>query len=63
MAQRPIKRYTLVPTGRNGSVRSFHLARVASASGALLRAERLERMEEIAERERARRVATAAAEG
>jgi hypothetical protein len=52
MAQRPIKRYALVPTARNGSVTSFHLARVAAASAELRRADRLERMEEIAERER-----------
>lgn len=51
MAQIPIKRYALVPTARNGSVTNFHLARVASASAELRRAERLERMEEIVARE------------
>jgi hypothetical protein len=39
-----IKRYALVPSAREDGIKRFHLARVA---------ERLERMEEVAARERA----------
>lgn len=45
----PIKRYTLVPGDRDGRVRRLHLAPVDTGS----RAQRLERMERVAERERA----------
>jgi hypothetical protein len=44
-----VRRYALVPNDSNEGVRRFHLARVASP-----RAERLERMEDVAERERER---------
>ncbi|HEX3277267.1 MAG TPA: hypothetical protein VHR40_02000 [Thermoleophilaceae bacterium] len=47
-----IKRYALVPSAGGDGVRRFHLARVAGASGSRPAAERLERMEEIASRER-----------
>jgi hypothetical protein len=50
MSEPPIKRYALVPGSREGRVRRFHLARVAPASTP--RPERLERMEEVADRER-----------
>jgi hypothetical protein len=50
MSEPPIKRYALVPDSREGRVRRFHLARVASESTP--RPERLERMEEVADRER-----------
>lgn len=43
-----IKRYALVPQAGRDGVRRFSLARVASASGSVPAAERLERMEEIA---------------
>jgi hypothetical protein len=46
-----IKRYALVPNGSNNGVRRFQLARVASR-GRVPDASRLERMEEIAARER-----------
>jgi hypothetical protein len=52
MAEPPIKRYALVPDSREGPLRRFHLARVASASRARRGPERLERMEEVADRER-----------
>jgi hypothetical protein len=45
-----VKRYALVPTDSNEGPRRFHLARVASAPAG---PRRLERMEEITERERA----------
>jgi hypothetical protein len=44
-----VRRYALMPNDSNEGVRRFHLARVASP-----RAERLERMEDVAERERER---------
>ena len=44
----PIKRYTLVPGDRNGRVRRVRLAPVETGS----RAQRLERMEQVVERER-----------
>jgi hypothetical protein len=48
-----IRRYALVPGAREGSVRRFHLARVAQSSrSALSDAERFERMEAIAEQDR-----------
>jgi hypothetical protein len=47
-----IKRYTLVPDSRDGAVRRFHLARVTSASPSTPGPDRLERMEEVAARER-----------
>ena len=50
MAEPPIKRYALVPDSRDGRLRRFHLARVAAESTP--RPQRLERMEEIADRER-----------
>lgn len=46
-----IKRYALVQNGSQNGMRRFHLARVASASR-VPDASRLERMEEIAERDR-----------
>jgi hypothetical protein len=52
MPEPQIKRYALVPSAGEDGVRRFHLARVAGASGLLPAAERLERMEEIAARER-----------
>jgi hypothetical protein len=42
-----VRRYALVANDSNDGVRRFHLARVAAP-----RAERLERMEDVAERER-----------
>ena len=54
MAQPRIKRYALVPESDRAGVRSFQLARVASGSHPALVAGRLERMEEIAELDRAR---------
>jgi hypothetical protein len=47
-----IKRYALVPDSRDGAVRRFQLARVAPASHSLPGPDRLERMEEVAARER-----------
>jgi hypothetical protein len=47
-----IKRYALVPKAGEDGLRRFQLARVASGSGSVPGAERLERMEEIAARER-----------
>jgi hypothetical protein len=52
MPEPQIKRYALVPSAGEDGVRRFHLARVAGASGSRPAAERLERMEEIAARER-----------
>jgi hypothetical protein len=52
MSEPPIKRYALVPDSRDGRVRRFHLARVAAASRSVPGPERLERMEEVADRER-----------
>jgi hypothetical protein len=52
MPEPRIKRYALVPQSGEDGVRRFQLARVAGASGSLPAAERLERMEEIAARER-----------
>jgi hypothetical protein len=54
MPEPRIKRYALVPKSGEDGVRRFQLARVASASGSLPAAERLERMEEIAARDRDR---------
>ena len=51
MPEPRIKRYALVPKADEDGVRRFQLARVASASGSVRAAERLERMEEIAARE------------
>ena len=52
MPEPRIKRYALVPQSGNDGVRRFQLARVALGSGSVPAAERLERMEEIAARER-----------
>jgi hypothetical protein len=52
MPEPRIKRYALVPTSGSDGVRRFQLARVAPGSGSAPAAERLERMEEIAARER-----------
>ncbi|MEA2417833.1 MAG: hypothetical protein QOE60_39 [Thermoleophilaceae bacterium] len=52
MPEPRIKRYALVPTSGEDGVRRFQLARVASASRSVPGADRLERMEEIAARER-----------
>jgi hypothetical protein len=52
MAEPRIKRYALVPKAAEDGLRRFQLARVASGSGSVPGAERLERMEEIAARER-----------
>jgi hypothetical protein len=52
MPEPRIKRYALVPKSGEDGVRRFQLARVAPASGSLPAAERLERMEEIAARDR-----------
>jgi hypothetical protein len=49
-----IKRYALVPYGDGRGMRRFHLARVAPSSRSALGADRLERMEEIVERDRGR---------
>jgi hypothetical protein len=54
MSQARIKRYALVPAGDGRGVRRFHLARVAQSSRSALGADRLERMEEIAGRDRGR---------
>jgi hypothetical protein len=43
-----VKRYALVPNDSDKGLRRFHLARVASAPAA----QRLERMEDVAARER-----------
>jgi hypothetical protein len=43
-----VRRYALVLNDSNNGLRRFHLARVASAPAA----QRLERMEDVAERER-----------
>jgi hypothetical protein len=55
MPEPRIKRYALVPKAAEDGLRRFQLARVASGSGSVPGAERLERMEEIAARERDRR--------
>lgn len=52
MPEPRIKRYALVPKAGEDGVRRFQLARVASGSRSVPAAERFERMEEIAERER-----------
>ena len=52
MPQPRIKRYALVPDAGRRGVRSFHLARVAPSSRPAPRVNRLERMEQIAARER-----------
>jgi hypothetical protein len=52
MPQPRIKRYALVPDGDGRGMRRFHLAQVAPSSRSALGADRLERMEEIAERDR-----------
>ncbi len=52
MPEPRIKRYALVPKAGEDGLRRFQLARVASGSGSVPGAERLERMEEIAARER-----------
>ena len=49
-----MKRYALVPDGGERGMRTFHLARVAPSSRSALGADRLERMEEVAELDRAR---------
>jgi hypothetical protein len=54
MAESRIKRYALVPDSRVGAVRRFHLARVSPAPRSALGADRLERMEQIAELDRGR---------
>jgi len=46
-----IKRYALVPNDSNKGMRQFHLARVTSP-GRVADASRLERMEDVAARER-----------
>jgi hypothetical protein len=51
MPEPRIKRYALVPGGSDGAVRRFHLARVAQ-SRSTPGPDRLERMEEVAARER-----------
>ena len=54
MAEPPrIKRYALVQNDSNDGMRRFHLARVTSP-GRVADAPRLERMEEVAARERDR---------
>jgi len=52
MPQPRIKRYALVPDGDGRGPRRFHLARVAPSPRSVPGVERLERMEEIVERER-----------
>jgi hypothetical protein len=52
MPEPRIKRYALVPKSGEDGPRRFQLARVASKSGSVPAAERLERMEEIAARDR-----------
>jgi hypothetical protein len=52
MAEPRIKRYTLVPHAEERGARRFHLARVAPSSRSALGVDRLERMDEIATRER-----------
>jgi hypothetical protein len=52
MPEPRIKRYALVPNPGPDGVRRFHLARVAAESSSTPAAERLERMEEIAARDR-----------
>jgi hypothetical protein len=54
MARPQIKRYALVPERDGHGMRRFHLARVAPSSRSALGVNRLERMEEIAQRDRAR---------
>ena len=53
MPEPRIKRYALVRKADEDGVRRFQLARVAAAARSVPAAERLERMEEIAARERA----------
>jgi hypothetical protein len=48
-----VKRYALVPNDSNNGMRRFHLARVTSA-GRAPDAQRLERMEDVAAKERQR---------
>jgi hypothetical protein len=55
MPQPRIKRYALIATPAENGIRRFHLARVAHGSRTAMPAERLERMEEIAAREREER--------
>jgi hypothetical protein len=52
MPEPRIKRYALVPQAGEDGLRRFSLARVTGAQGSVPDAERLERMEEIAARER-----------
>jgi hypothetical protein len=52
MPEPRIKRYALMPAPAENGIRRFHLARVAHTSRTAIRADRLERMEEVAARER-----------
>ena len=52
MADPEIRRFALLPGARENGVRRMHLARVAPSPRSALGADRLERMEEIAARER-----------
>ena len=52
MAEPEIRRFALLPGARENGVRRLHLARVAPSSRSALGADRLERREEIAARER-----------
>ena len=52
MAEPRIKRYALVAHAEERGARRFHLARVAPSSRSALGVDRLERMEEIAARDR-----------
>jgi hypothetical protein len=52
MPEPRVKRYALVPNAGPDGVRRFHLARVATAPRPRPGAERLQRMEEIAARDR-----------
>jgi hypothetical protein len=54
MAEPRVKRYALVPQTGDDGVRRYSLARVASGPRSAPDANRLERMEEIAARERHR---------
>jgi hypothetical protein len=47
-----VKRYALVANDGDDGLRRFHLARVASSSRSARRPDRLERMEDVAARER-----------
>jgi hypothetical protein len=52
MPEPRVKRYALMPAPGEDGIRRFHLARVTHSSRTAMPADRLERMEDVAARER-----------